>query len=224
MLHPRVPVVSGGIEAQREIPMTKHEPPYHGSGYMNPAQARSGVGRQLLLTLLPIGATICSCSGEIDRSDEFGLDEGGGPIEVIVLDSSAFQYEETPKTGALVEGEGEKLSTGSAGSTGPSGTSTGSTGPGDGGEGLLTGAVAYEPDGAFTVQVGVYAEALKAGERVAELSALGYPAYAIAQPDGKGVRVRIGYFRTREDARAFGDIFSEDHGSDYWIDRRVNEL
>ncbi len=205
------------MEAPCEIPMTKHEPPYHGSGYINPAPDRSVVGRKLLRTLLPIAATLCSCSGEIDRSDEFGLDEGGGPIEVIVLDSSAFQYEETPKTGALVEGEGEKTSAGSTGTPG-------FTGPGAGREKLLAGAVAYEPDGAFTVQVGVYADALKAGKRVAELSALGYPAYAIAQPDGKGVRVRIGYFRTREDARAFGDIFFEDHGSDFWIDRRINEL
>ncbi|MCY3761771.1 MAG: SPOR domain-containing protein, partial [Gemmatimonadetes bacterium] len=119
--------------------------------------------------------------------------------------------------------EGDKPFSGPAGSDGSTGTSAGSTEDEDG-QGLLAGAVAYEPDGEFTVQVGVYSDVLKAAERVTELSALGYPAYVIAQPDGKGFRVRIGYFGTREDARAFGDIFSEDHGSDFWIDRRVNEL
>ena len=136
---------------------------------------------------------------------------------MIVLDTSAIQYVETPKAGASAEGDGGKVYSEPAGPAG-------STVDKDGREGLLTGAVAYEPDGEFTVQVGVYSDVLKAGERVTELAALGYPAYAVAQPDGKGVRVRIGYFRTREDARAFGDIFAEDHGSDFWIDRRVNEL
>ena len=194
--------------------------------------------------LLPIAATGVGCSGEIDRSDEFGLDGGGGRIEVIVLDSSAYEQEATPKADAAAREDGERpfngptgfagAPTGSTGSPGPSGSpgsttgspgsTTGSPGTGDAREGLLAGAVAYEPDGEFTVQVGVYSDALKAGEQVAELSALGYPAYAVAQPDGKGIRVRIGYFRTREDARAFGDIFSEDHGADFWIDRRVNEF
>ena len=179
--------------------------------------------------LLPIAATGVGCSGEIDRSDEFGLDEGGGRIEVIVLDSSAYEQGATPKADAAAGEDSERPSNGPTGFTGAPTGSTGSPGPsgspgtGDAREGLLAGAVAYEPDGKFTVQVGVYSDALKAGEQVAELSALGYPAYSIAQPDGKGVRVRIGYFRTREDARAFGDIFSEDHGADFWIDRRVNE-
>ena len=211
-------------EPPQKIPAARREPRYSGSGHRNPSSTRSRFGRLLLPLLLSIAATACGCSEEIDRSDEFGLDQGGGRVEVIVLDSSGIQYGETPKSAGPVKGEGDKPSIGPAGSDGSTRTSTGSTEDEDGRQGLLAGAVAYEPDGEFTVQVGVYSDVLKAGERVAELSALGYPAYVIAQPDGKGFRVRIGYFGTREDARAFGDIFSEDHGSDFWIDRRVNEL
>ena len=211
-------------ESPEKPPAAKHEPRYSGSGHGNPVLIRSRFGRLLLPLLLSIGATTWGCSEEIDRSDEFGLDQGGGRVEVIVLDSSAVQHGETPKSGGPAKGEGGRPFSGPAGSDGSTGPPTGSTEDKDGRQGLLAGAVAYEPDGEFTVQVAVYSDVLKAGERVAELSALGYPAYVIAQPDGKGFRVRIGYFRTREDARAFGDIFSEDHGSDFWIDRRVNEL
>ena len=211
-------------ESPEQIPATRHEPRYSGSGHRDPALIGSRSGRLLLPLLLSIAATTCGCSEEIDRSDEFGLDQGGGRVEVIVLDSSGIQYGETRKSGGPVRGNGDKPLAGPAGHDGSTGTSTGSTEDKDGRRGLLAGAVAYEPDGEFTVQVGVYSDVLKAGERVAELRALGYPAYVIAQPDGKGFRVRIGYFGTREDARAFGDIFSEDHGADFWIDRRVNEL
>ena len=197
-------------------PAAKHGPRHPGPGFRTPARIRSGFRRVLLPVSLPIAAITCGCSDEIDRSDEFGLDQGGGPVEVIVLDSSAVQYGETPKAGAAARGDGGKLYTEPAGSTGATAGKVGR-------EDLLAGAVAYEPDGEFTVQVAVYSEGLKAEERVRELTALGYPAYAILQPDGKGFRVRIGYFRTREDARTFGEIFAEDHGSEFWIDRRVNE-
>ena len=216
--------------------MTKRPLRCSGPGYRTPTGTCSRIRRLIPRILLPIAATGIGCSGEIDRSDEFGLGEGGGRIEVIVLDSSAYERGATPKAGAAAGEDSQKpfsgstgfagAPTGSAGSPGPSespGPTTGSPGT-DAREGLLAGAVAYEPDGEFTVQVGVYSDAPKAREQVAELSALGYPAYGIAQPDGKGVRVRIGYFRTREDARAFGNIFSEDHGADFWIDRRVNEF
>ena len=210
-------------ESPQKIPAARREPRYP-AGHRSRSRVRSRFGRLLLPLLLSFAATTCGCSEEIDRSDEFGLDQGGGRVEVIVLDSSGIQYGETPESGGPVSGERDKPFTGPAGSDGSTGTSAGSTEDKDGRQGLLAGAVAYQPDGEFTVQVGVYSDVLKAGERVTELSALGYPAYVIAQPDGKGFRVRIGYFGTREDARAFGDIFSEDHGSDFWIDRRVNEL
>lgn len=84
-------------------------------------------------------------------------------------------------------------------------------------------AVVYDARGAFTVQVGVYSSAEMARKMVRELSTEGYPAYAIAQPDKKGIRVRIGYFVTRADAERFGNRFKQDRGMDFWIDRRSNE-
>jgi len=84
--------------------------------------------------------------------------------------------------------------------------------------------IAYDAEGEFTVQIAITPNARAAGGMVQELSAQGYPAYAIARPDGHGVRVRIGYFSTREDAVRFGDRFNEDSGTDYWVDRRNNEM
>ena len=84
--------------------------------------------------------------------------------------------------------------------------------------------VEYDPEGEFTVQVAVYPDAWRAAERVLELDDLGYPAYAIAGVEGVGVRVRIGYFKTRSNALRFGSIFSQDTGSEFWVDRRVNEM
>ncbi|HIC70422.1 MAG TPA: SPOR domain-containing protein, partial [Candidatus Latescibacteria bacterium] len=84
--------------------------------------------------------------------------------------------------------------------------------------------VEYDPEGEFTVQVAVYPDARRAAERVLELDDLGYPAYAIAGIEGVGVRVRIGYFKTRSNAHRFGHIFSQDTGSEFWVDRRVNEM
>ena len=84
--------------------------------------------------------------------------------------------------------------------------------------------VEYDPRGEFTVQIALYPDAISAAERVGELDDLGYPAYAIARSEGVGVRVRIGYFKTRGDALRFGNIFSEDTGSEFWVDRRANEI
>ena len=83
------------------------------------------------------------------------------------------------------------------------------------------GAVFYEPDGAFTVQVGVYGYTDHAKKLVRDLKAQGYPAY-IATSD-EGARVRIGYFGSRKDAEQFGRIFATDRDLEYWIDRRANE-
>jgi hypothetical protein len=83
--------------------------------------------------------------------------------------------------------------------------------------------IIYEPEGEFTVQIGLYENAQIAGKIVSELSSAGYPAYAIANPGSKGVRVRIGYFGSRGEAVRFGRLFKEDRGLDYWIDRRSKE-
>lgn len=87
----------------------------------------------------------------------------------------------------------------------------------------LPGVVVFDSEGDFTVQIGIYEGSRAARERVLELSKLGYPAYALGIPGDSRVRVRIGYFSVREDAKRFGQIFKEDSGADYWIDRRDNE-
>ena len=81
--------------------------------------------------------------------------------------------------------------------------------------------VFFDPDGQFTVQVGVYQDAKRADQKVRELKDDGYPAYSV-QSDA-GVRVRIGYFANRADANRFGRIFAKDRGVEYWIARRADE-
>ena len=81
--------------------------------------------------------------------------------------------------------------------------------------------VFFDPDGQFTIQVGVYRDAKRAEQKVRELKDEGYPAYGV-QSDA-GMRVRIGYFANRADAERFGRIFAKDRGVEYWIDRRVHE-
>ncbi len=83
--------------------------------------------------------------------------------------------------------------------------------------------IVYDPAGEFTVQIGSFDEPRLAGERVKELSAEGYPAYAIANAGNKGARVRIGYFKTREEADRFGRLFKKEKGVEFWVDRRANE-
>ena len=86
-----------------------------------------------------------------------------------------------------------------------------------GGDDLLS----FSADGLFTVQVGTFKVSSRASRRVGELTALGYPAYAVAHPSGNQVRVRIGYFATRDEADRFGQRFQRDHGGKYWVDRRT---
>lgn len=83
--------------------------------------------------------------------------------------------------------------------------------------------ISYDPAGEFTVQIGSFDEPRLAGERVKALSAEGYPAYAIGNTGNKGARVRIGYFKTREEAERFGRVFKKDKGAEFWVDRRANE-
>ena len=81
--------------------------------------------------------------------------------------------------------------------------------------------VFFDPDGQFTIQVGVFRDAKRADLKVRALKDEGYPAYSTQS--GAGVRVRIGYFANRADADRFGRIFAKDRGVEYWIDRRANE-
>ena len=81
--------------------------------------------------------------------------------------------------------------------------------------------VSFDPDGQFTVQVGVYRDAKRADQKVRQLKDEGYPAYSVHSD--AGARVRIGYFATHADADRFGRIFAKDHSVEYWIDRRTDE-
>lgn len=85
------------------------------------------------------------------------------------------------------------------------------------------GTIAYDPRGEFTVQVAVVPDTRAARALVRELTAEGYPAYSIPSPGAKGVRVRIGYFTSRDDALRFGALFKKDRGMESWVDRRANE-
>jgi len=84
-----------------------------------------------------------------------------------------------------------------------------------------TSPVFFDPDGQFTIQVGVYRDATRAEQKVRALQAEGYPAYN--EQSDTGVRVRIGYFATRADADRFGRIFAQDSGVEYWIAQRAHE-
>ena len=83
--------------------------------------------------------------------------------------------------------------------------------------------VYFDPKGGFTVQIGFYADASTAAEKVKTLTANGYPAYSIPSKDRSAYRVRIGYFESRADADRFGRIFVEDRGGEFWVDLRANE-
>lgn len=144
-------------------------------------------------------AILCTCwlgcdGGEIDGRDELGM-EDEGKYELVMLEEDGSKGE--PETDGEVQIQGDDPD---------------STAP-----------IVYDPQGEFTVQIGVYKNAQVASRIVRELRAEGYPAYAIAFPEKEAVRVRIGYFRTRLDARRFGVIFQQDRAQNFWIDRKSNE-
>ena len=117
-------------------------------------------------------------------------------------DTDAERYELVIVQGTPSQREGAALSDTAAGSDRP---------------------VVYDPEGDFTVQIGVYRDAKLAQHMVRQLTGDGYPAYAVPRPDTKGVRVRIGYFRTQADAQRFGQLIKKDRDLDFWVDRRSNE-
>jgi cell division septation protein DedD len=184
-----------------------------GKGYRS---AAAGVAAVVLALVLG------SCaSEEVDRQDELGV-SGEGDYELVIVDASADSITTTAESGAETD-EADQAEQGTA----PSAAATVEQIP-KAQEALalaLEGddAIHYAADGAFTVQVGLYRDAKAAGRVVRELSGAGYPAYAIAQPDKKGIRVRIGYFKTRDGARRFGERLKKDRKLDYWVDSRSNE-
>jgi len=183
--------------------------------------------------LIGIGAVLClaACSDEVDRRDELGIeaDENGRyelvPVEggkelTAAADSLKNENESLvmrDSTAALTglrtayeqeEIQQEEVQTEEVrGGTQPTGEQF----------------VVYDPHGAFTVQIGGYRDAQKASALVIELNNAGYPAYAIARPNSKEMRVRIGYFKTQADAARFGAIFQADNDMEFWVDKRENE-
>jgi|SaaInl8_200m_RNA_FD_contig_31_1486805_length_2628_multi_6_in_0_out_0_3 hypothetical protein len=175
-------------------------------GIPNWGICRIGIGSFLLLL------NLWGCGGEeIDREDELGTsqeEEDANGYELVILDppekkeeladsSKKVLSQEIPDAYPSAEKEEE-------------------------GEETLT-PVVFSPKGEFTVQIGSFLKSGDASALVRQLSGEGYPAYAVASPDGKGTRVRIGYFKTREDARRFGTIFKKDRDLDFWVDSRENE-
>ena len=167
--------------------------------------------RILVLLLAVILGGICCSEDQIDFNDELGMEnDNSGKVTIVNIDSTVIGSngrDRESNFGNDVEYKGKGKE--------PTGTDHIST---------RSDVISYDPEGDFTVQVGVFSTAREAGQMVLTLSSMGYPAYSIAQPDGKGIRVRIGYFVSRNEAVSFGEIFKEDSGSDYWIDRRINEF
>ena len=80
--------------------------------------------------------------------------------------------------------------------------------------------IPYDREGRFTVQVCSYKNRDLAEQLVQQLESKGYPAYMEAKERTKNFRVRIGYFKTVEDADRFGAHFKRREGLDYWVDNR----
>lgn len=162
---------------------------------------------------LTVGLLLWGCGGQgRDREDELGLDEKGGRRELVLVDQARTAPETTAGSDtAPLPRDTSAVSPAAAPAAGPD-TSAGPDEP-----------VAYDPHGEYTVQIGLYQDARSAARIVRQLSSEGYPAYAIAEVGKGGVRVRIGYFKTRSEAQRFGEIFRRDKGLEYWIDRRSGE-
>jgi len=141
--------------------------------------------------------SLWGCSGEIDREDELGVEQDEDTYELVILEADPEAAEDTTSTSPAAGEVGEDVE--------------------------LEAPIVFDPEGEFTVQIGVYVYPQSARQIVRELSAEGYPAYAIAGPDDNRVRVRIGYFKTREDAGRFGRLFNKEWDMDFWVDRRANE-
>ena len=159
------------------------------------------------LWVLLASIALTACSGEIDRRDELGLEEEGVRSEVVELKGERPIREEP-----VAEREAEFRDP-------PDGAQLVDAQRQDGELAL----VKYDPTGEYTVQVGGYRDEAKANALVRELIGAGYPAYAIARPGSREVRVRIGYFKTQTDAEYFGKRFRADRTMEYWVDKRENE-
>ena len=173
---------------------------------------------------LAIFLCLSACSDEVDRRDELGIEvDENGRFELVPVEGG--KKESTVREDSLHNGN----------ATGIDSTAAPAVINPEKGERhpvevvpaeaeFATGqAVVFDPDGAYTAQIGGYRNAQKASRLVRELNNAGYPAYAIARPSNREMRVRIGYFKTQSDAARFGAIFQADHDMEYWVDKRENE-
>ncbi|MFC1527079.1 SPOR domain-containing protein [Candidatus Latescibacterota bacterium] len=178
-------------------------------GTVWPTTPASGWIRLFAGTLLYSLVLVGCGSSEVDRDDELGTEaeSSADDYELVIIDESAEEDAGHPPDPDVAGDDVHQ-------SPSPAVAAASDTG----------GVVVYDPEGEFTVQVALLENARDAGTMVQELTRRGFPAYAVARPDGGGVRVRIGYFSTRSDAQRFGGRFQEDTGSDYWVDRRTNEM
>ena len=84
-------------------------------------------------------------------------------------------------------------------------------------------------EGDWVLQVNVHKSEAEADAQVAKLGSQGIPAYSVAVPsEGAGLagrywRVRVGRFRSRADAQAYGQRRIASKGLKFWIDRKSNE-
>lgn len=181
-----------------------------------------------LLVMALSYALIAACSNEIDRRDELGV-EGEGRSEIVRLkiDQETAQGRGQEDNGELpvspdsrtIRVESAALFSDTAEEVRPAESvpSEDVVMPED------AQLIRYDPKGTFTVQIAGYLDAAKAQALVGQLRDSGYPAYSIAKPDGREVRVRIGYFKTGEEAESFGRRFQADLEMEYWVDKRENE-
>lgn len=169
---------------------------------------------------------LTACSDEVDRRDELGIEEeDNGRYELVAVEGQRGDSDERPNS--LHNNSVAKIGSTSVQVAEPVVVQTRETEEVDKAhpqpEIDISEAVVFEPRGAYTVQIGGYRDAVKAKRLVRELKDAGYPAYAIARPGSKEMRVRIGYFKTQVDADRFGGIFKADRDMEYWVDKRENE-
>jgi cell division septation protein DedD len=189
---------------------------------------------------LIVSLCLVACSDEVDRRDELGIEEeDNGRYELVAVDG---QKKEFPERADSLHHKSAPNRVAPAVATLGSSTSRETTSilvsePTVGEQQAHSAkeeeelgestpgaeAVVFAPRGAYTVQIGGYRDADKAKGLVRELKDAGYPAYAIARPGSREMRVRIGYFKTQVDADRFGAIFKADRDMEYWVDKRENE-
>ena len=176
--------------------------------------------------LVAAGKLLGCGTGDVDRDDETGTPgqtpaaAAGGQtrVELVYVDAATDTATATPATAH---------SSAPTPAPSPVAVAPATAGPAleaaadaeAGGDDLI----GFDPDGAYTVQVGTFTDGATARRRVQELDGLGYPAYAVAHPGSGAVRVRIGYFTTRDQADRFGQRYRRDHGGSYWVAQRLDE-